>query len=126
MKRRTVIESQEMTEDEIRSAMQGIWECENEPSRFRLKIEGDDLSVNDNTPEKIKLERFGRSWSFYPRIYIDGDIIRSVTLERASIETFRIEGSTIKMFLMRIFPTSTETGEDLSIYDCALFSFNKI
>ncbi|WP_299358498.1 hypothetical protein [Mucilaginibacter sp.] len=117
-----------MSGDEILLNLQGKWKCIDTPY-FLLHVKGDNISVNNESPQKIILEKFGSGWSFYLDVFIP-DIenpILSLKIERISMEAFdNLFFGTKKFTFSTIYPTNAKTFKDMDIHDNALFRFELI
>ena len=111
-----------LTESELIQKLQGTWVCVSEPSRLTLCIKDNSVTVNDESPQKVHLEKFSDGgWTFRLSIRIDGTLLERTWVDRVAVMTFK-DGFK-SMFLMVMSPPDARTIEDLIIYDCPSMEF---
>lgn len=116
-----------MNADELLLNLQGHWQCIDVP-HFLLHIKGDTISVNNGTPQKIILERFDSSWSFYLRVFIPN--IKSpltVSIDRVIVESFEYNlfSNRKKFAFSTIYPAEVKTFNDMDFHDNTIFRFKQ-
>jgi hypothetical protein len=117
-----------MSADDVLSNLQGRWKCMYNP-HFLLHIEGENILVNEEVPQKITLERFDTSWSFYLNVLITNveDPTLSLKIDRVIIERFDnpVFGKK-KISFSTIYPANAKTFKDMDFHDNTLFRFESI
>jgi len=122
------IDASTLSESELIEKLQGTWECVNEPSHFRIQIKDNNIKANNDAVQKINLEKFDNSWSFYLNINIPGSIAERLIVERVIIMTFRrnlfgLQNLDFDMAWMEVSPATAKSHKDLVIYDCRCYQF---